>query len=164
MQYNHKLISSPVGELTLVASPQGLVAILWEKDDPKRVKLPETTESATHPILNKAEKQLGEYFSGKREEFQIPLDMQGTEFQKQVWAALLRIPFGKTASYGELARGIKRPKASRAVGAANGRNPISIIVPCHRVIGANGKLVGFAGGLKAKTILLKLEGCEETRY
>jgi len=97
------------------------------------------------------------YFAGEREAFTVPLDFQGTPFQKQVWAALLTIPFGETRSYGEIARQIGRPGASRAVGAANGRNPISIIAPCHRVIGSTGKLTGFAGGLAAKARLLGLE-------
>lgn len=152
-----KLMKSPVGELKLVASDAGLMAVLWENDDPGRVKLPELVEDNRHPILNLAEEQLVEYFKGKRKTFSIPLEMHGTEFQKKVWSALLTIPFGETRSYGELAKQIRKPSASRAVGAANGRNPVSILVPCHRVIGASGKLTGFAGGLKNKSILLSLE-------
>lgn len=131
--------------------------MLWENDDPARVRLPESEEDEQHPILQEAEEQLIEYFKGKRKTFSIPLDMQGTEFQKLVWKALLTIPFGETRSYGQLAKQIRKPSASRAVGAANGRNPISILVPCHRVIGASGKLTGFAGGLENKSILLSLE-------
>lgn len=152
-----KFVQSPLGRLKLVASSKGLVAILWENDGPERVPLSDLVEDPNHPILLEAEHQLGEYLSGKRREFSITLDVRGTAFQKDVWEALLRIPFGETRTYGELARQIGRPEANRAVGAANGRNPLSIIVPCHRVIGASGKLVGFAGGLEVKARLLDLE-------
>nr|WP_290989844.1 methylated-DNA--[protein]-cysteine S-methyltransferase [Hyphomicrobium sp.] len=152
-----KFFSSPVGTLKLVASPAGLVAILWENDKPERVRLGELHEDLTHPVLQKAEIQLGEYFSGDRKVFSVPLDLRGTEFQTNVWRALLTIPFGQTRSYGEIARQIGVPNGSRAVGAANGRNPVSIIVPCHRAIGANGSLTGFAGGLEIKRFLLALE-------
>ena len=149
---------SPVGDLKLVASDAGLVAILWENDPPARVRLGEMTEDARHPVLAEAARQVGEYFAGARTAFDLPLDFRGTEFQKSVWAALLTIPFGETRSYGEIARQVGRPSASRAVGAANGRNPISIVAPCHRVIGSNGALTGFAGGLEAKALLLGIEG------
>jgi len=102
-------------------------------------------------------RQLGEYFAGERTSFEIPLRMQGGEFQRRVWAELERIPYGETASYGEIARRVSAPTASRAVGAANGRNPIAIIVPCHRVIGASGSLTGYGGGLECKRALLDLE-------
>lgn len=148
---------SPVGELTLVASETGLVAVLWEHDDFDRVRLGEMVEDDRHPVLIAAAEQLGAYFAGKRTAFDLPLDLRGTDFQKRVWGALLTIPFGETRSYGEIARAIGRPSASRAVGAANGRNPISIIAPCHRVIGSNGSLTGFAGGIEAKRLLLGLE-------
>ena len=108
-------------------------------------------------LLKKCCKQLDEYFSGKRKTFDVPLDAKGTKFQKQVWRELQKIPFGKTLSYGDIAKKIKNPKASRAVGGANNKNPIAIVVPCHRVIGANGKLVGYAGGLHRKAWLLKHE-------
>lgn len=157
MKLYYTEMNSPVGRLKLVAHEKCLVAVLWENDSPNRVKLPELEHHPEHPLLLKTIKQLDEYFSGQRKEFQIPLDPIGTAFQKKVWSALRQIPFGKTKSYGELAKDINHPKASRAVGAANGRNPISIIVPCHRVIGANGTLTGFAGGLKAKDYLLKGE-------
>ncbi len=153
-----KTIASPVGRLQLVASDEALVAILWENDDPDRVKLGPLIEDDTHPVLAEAARQLGEYFAGTRVRFSIPLDFAGTAFQREVWQALLTIPFGETRSYGEIARQIGRPDAVRAVGAANGRNPISIIAPCHRVIGTDGKLTGFAGGLDAKAYLLRLEG------
>ncbi|MCH7862983.1 methylated-DNA--[protein]-cysteine S-methyltransferase [Sphingomonas sp. NPDC092331] len=157
MTLSTKTIPSPVGALTLVASAKGLVAILWENDSPDRVKLGEATSDAGHPVLIAAETQLREYFAGTRTRFDLPLDFRGTEFQKSVWAELLAIPFGETRSYGEIAAKLGRPKASRAVGAANGRNPISIVAPCHRVIGSTGKLTGFAGGLDAKEYLLALE-------
>lgn len=151
---------SPVGKLTLVANDRGLVAVLWEDDDPKRVRLGPLQEDADHPVLMEAERQLRDYFDGRLEKFSLELDFAGTEFQKQVWAALLTIPFGETRSYAQIAEQIGNPGAVRAVGAANGRNPISIIAPCHRVIGSNGKLTGFAGGMDAKAYLLKLEGGE----
>lgn len=157
MTLSTKTISSPVGTLTLVASGKGLVAILWENDSPDRVKLGAVAEDAAHPVLEAAEAQLREYFAGTRTRFDLPLDFRGTDFQKSVWAELLAIPFGETRSYGEIAAKLGRPTASRAVGAANGRNPISIVAPCHRVIGSTGKLTGFAGGLEAKEYLLTLE-------
>ena len=152
-----KIIESPVGKLKLVASDKGLVAILWENDSPRRVRLSELVANEQHPVLVETERQLGEYFAGKRKTFSIALDMRGTRFQKNVWEALLAIPFGETRSYGQLAKQLGNPRATRAVGAANGRNPVSIIVPCHRVIGSSGKLTGFAGGLETKAHLLSLE-------
>lgn len=151
-------MKSPVGELTLVAGDKGLVAILWENDDPKRVRLGALKEDKKHPVLVEVVKQLREYFAGERKKFNVKLDFRGTEFQRKVWAALVTIPFGETRSYAQIAEQVGSPKAVRAVGAANGRNPISIIAPCHRVIGSNGKLTGFAGGLEAKAFLLGVEG------
>ena len=148
---------SPVGVLRLVAHDQALVAVLWENENPKRVRLAELVEHNQHPILLETERQLSEYFAEKRQNFDLPLDFAGTDFQKQVWQALLQIPFGETRSYKDIALQIGNVKAVRAVGAANGKNPISIIAPCHRVVGANGNLVGFAGGLDNKDILLTLE-------
>jgi methylated-DNA-[protein]-cysteine S-methyltransferase len=159
LQY-YKMMNSPVGMLTLVANESNLVAILWEDDQPTRVRLGVMDANETHPILLETESQLNEYFAGTRTRFDIPLSFSGTEFQKQVWAALLTIPFGETRSYRDIAEQIGNAKAVRAVGAANGRNPISIIAPCHRVIGASGDLTGFAGGMKAKEMLLLLEGHE----
>jgi methylated-DNA-[protein]-cysteine S-methyltransferase len=158
MTYSYKTMQSPVGVLTLVASARGVAAILWEDDDPGRVRLGPLSRDDHHPILIEAERQLHEYFASQRKSFSLPLDFNGTDFQKKVWAALLTIPFGETRSYGQIAQQIGHPKAVRAVGAANGRNPISIITPCHRVIGATGKMTGFAGGLSVKTYLLSLEG------
>jgi methylated-DNA-[protein]-cysteine S-methyltransferase len=156
-QYAFKTVSSPVGRLKLVASDDGLAAILWPNDDPKRVPLSPLVEDRRHPVLVETEQQLHEYFTGSRKCFTVKLVFKGTDFQTRVWRALLDIPFGQTRSYGDIARTLGKPRAVRAVGAANGRNPISIIAPCHRVIGANGKLTGFAGGLKAKATLLALE-------
>lgn len=156
--YTFKTMTSPVGVLKLVAGENTLAAILWENDDPKRVRLDTTIEDSHHPVLLETEQQLNEYFAGKRQAFSVKLNFAGTEFQKAVWRALLAIPYGETRSYGEIAQQISKPKAVRAVGAAIGKNPISIVVPCHRVIGANGQLTGFAGGLAAKSCLLELEG------
>jgi methylated-DNA-[protein]-cysteine S-methyltransferase len=154
-------MDSPVGELTLIASERGLAAILWEDEDPDRVPLQPLERDDNHPLLIETERQLKQYFAGKLETFSIPLDFTtGTEFQKKVWLALTTIPFGETRSYRDIAEQIGNPKAVRAVGAANGKNPISIIAPCHRVIGANGKLTGFAGGLENKALLLKIESKE----
>jgi len=141
-----------------VASDSGLAAILWENDNPRRVPVNLVAEVPDHPVLIETEKQLREYFAGQRQVFSVPLDFGGTEFQNQVWQALLSIPFGETRTYTEIARQIGKPAAVRAVGAANGRNPISIIAPCHRVLGSTGNLTGFAGGLQAKAHLLALEG------
>lgn len=157
MKLSFMEMPSPVGVLKLVATDTALVAVLWENEDPKRVRLAELIENTQHPILLETRKQLNEYFAGQRQKFDVPLDFEGTEFQQKVWQALLTIPFGETRSYKDIAEQIGNVKAVRAVGAANGKNPISIIAPCHRVVGANGKLVGFAGGLENKDILLKIE-------
>ena len=134
-----------------------LVALLWPDDLPQRVRLGLMTDDPSHPILIEARRQLLAYFAGELRQFSVPLDFRGTDFQKSVWQALLTIPFGETRSYAAIARQIGKPAAVRAVGAANGRNPISIIAPCHRVIGSNGALTGFAGGLDVKDYLLRLE-------
>lgn len=148
---------SPVGTLTLAAGDAGLVAILWENDRPGRVALGPTQASDDHPVLVAACDQLAAYFAGTLTTFDLPLDPRGTPFQRAVWGALLTIPYGETRSYGAIAAQIGRPSASRAVGAANGRNPLSIVAPCHRVVGSTGALTGFAGGLAAKERLLALE-------
>lgn len=160
MSYTFITVASKVGELKLVANGSRLAAILWENDKPGRVRLGPMREAPDNPILMRTAQQLREYFAGTRNRFDLDLEFAGTEFQKKVWAALLTIPFGETRSYSEIARQIGNPSAVRAVGAANGKNPISIVAPCHRVIGASGKLTGFAGGLEAKEQLLTLEGCE----
>ena len=158
MEYVYMTMKSPVGELKLVARGEKLAAILWENDKPNRVRLGAMSEDTDSPVLVETARQLGEYFAGARAQFDVEMDFVGTEFQKQVWAALLTIPFGDTRSYSDIAHQIGRPAAVRAVGAANGKNPISIIAPCHRVIGMSGDLTGFAGGLHAKETLLMLEG------
>jgi len=152
-------MSSPVGELTLIAGPGGLRAVLWpnELDEPDRLPLSEDGDRAAATVLRRTIIQLGEYFAGDRQEFDLPLDPVGTEFQQSAWLQLQLIPYGATISYGEQARRLGDVRKSRAVGAANGRNPISIIVPCHRVIGANGSLTGFAAGIEAKSWLLRHE-------
>ncbi len=159
-RYVSKVIDSPVGPLKLVASDAGLAAILWKDDSPRRVPLSNVIEDVSDSILVEAEKQLREYFAGRRTTFSLRLDFAGTDFQRRVWSALLTIPYGETRSYAQIARQIGAPDAVRAVGAANGRNPISIIAPCHRVVGSNGKLTGFAGGLENKARLLALESQE----
>lgn len=153
----YKDVPSPVGLIRVIASDQGLVAVLWEGEDYKRTKLSAPVREDLHPVLLQAEAELKEYFENKRRIFDIPLDFKGTEFQIKVWEALLKIPYGMTKTYGELAKILGDIKAVRAVGGALNKNPISIIVPCHRVVGASGKLVGFAGGLENKSILLDLE-------
>jgi len=150
-------VDSPVGVLTIVASDDGLRAILWPDDDPSRVRLAETIEDPSHPVVAAAAGQLREYFDGERIDFDVPLDPVGTEFQRAAWTALCSIPYGATVSYGEQAARMGDRRKARAVGAANGRNPISIVVPCHRVVGANGALTGFAGGTDTKAWLLEHE-------
>lgn len=155
--YVSKTIESPVGRMILVAGQKGLTAIIWENDDPGRGQPDHIIQDDDDPLLLKAENQLREYFNRERQVFSLDLDFNGTEFQKKVWNALLTIPYGETRTYGEIAQQIGSPKSSRAVGAASGKNPISIVAPCHRVIGASGKLVGFGGGLENKALLLNLE-------
>ncbi len=157
MKLSFMEMASPVGLLKLVATDDALVAVLWENENPNRVRLAELVENKKHSVLLETQKQLNEYFARQRQVFDLPLDFEGTEFQQKVWQALLTIPFGETRSYKQIAVQIGNVKAVRAVGAANGKNPISIIAPCHRVVGANGKLVGFAAGLENKDVLLKLE-------
>ena len=155
MTMYYSYLATPIGELLLVGDAGKLVRVEFErKHGPVR---PDPAWLEDESALRPQAKQLTEYFRGERVEFDLELDLRGTEFQVQVWHALLDIPYGVTTSYGELAGRIGRPKASRAVGAANGKNPIPIIVPCHRVIGSNGTLTGFGGGLPTKRALLDLE-------
>ena len=158
MSRTHVVVDSPIGPMTVVADGEAIVGV-WMDDQrhlPPNEKFghPDTGNSV---VLKEAERQLGEYFSGDRTDFELPLAPDGTAFQRRVWDALCEIPYGETISYGELARRIGQPSASRAVGLANGKNPISIVVPCHRVIGSSGKLVGYGGGLERKHTLLELE-------
>lgn len=150
----HTFFESPLGTLTLVASDVGLQAVWWPDD--QRAQPPGERDD-THPILVRAVSELREYFAGQRRDFTVPLDPAGTPFQRSAWQALATIPYGRTITYGEQARRLGDPAKARAVGAANGRNPISIIVPCHRVVGASGALTGFAGGMDAKRWLLEFE-------
>ena len=156
-------INTPVGPLTVVASAAGLRAVLWPDDDAARVPDVARVDSrsvaptAVRTIIDEAARQLGEYFDGGRTDFDVPLDPVGTEFQREAWWALQQIPYGETVSYGEQAARMGDRNKARAVGAANGRNPISIIVPCHRVVGSNGSLTGFAGGVDTKQYLLDHE-------
>ncbi len=159
---------SPLGELTLVSTDTGLRVVSWEGEEPNVAGLPlvkDIESSPSHPIIAATIQQFAEYFGSRRCDFDLPLDLRGTEFQQQAWRALATIPGGKTASYGEQARRIGRPKAVRAIGNANGRNPVPIVLPCHRVIGSNAALTGYsgAGGLKTKQFLLDLEqNCNST--
>ena len=157
MSLFYREIKSPVGKLKLIASAHALVAVLWERERPDRVNLEAPMLAPDHPILIETERQLTEYFTGARTAFDLPIEPRGTEFQKKVWHALRKIPFGQTRSYRELAKALGSAAGSRAVGLANGKNPLSIIVPCHRVIGSDGSLTGFAGGLETKAALLALE-------
>ena len=147
-----KIIESPIGPLTLVASEAGLQRLAFGAHRPD-----DSAEAPDHPLFKKTEAQLAEYFAGERTAFDVPLDMTGTPFQKAVWALLEEIPYGTTTSYGALAERLGSVGKSRAVGLANGKNPVAIIVPCHRVIGASGALTGFGGGLDIKVFLLELE-------
>jgi methylated-DNA-[protein]-cysteine S-methyltransferase len=158
----YKRMQSPVGTLTLVATDEGLAAILWPNDRPLRVRLNLEAEENGHPVLVETERQLEEYFAGRRKQFALKMDVSGTAFQRKVWNALLTIPFGETRSYRQIAEQIGNPRAVRAVGAANGRNPLSIVAPCHRVVGSTGALTGFAGGLDVKAHLLAFEGAAVT--
>ena len=154
----HTYFDSPIGRLILAATSNRLVGV-WFADQAYLPDLSTWALNADHPVLQQAQTQLTDYFAGRRSHFDLPLDFScGTDFQQQVWRALLEIPCGATCSYGDLSVSIGKPSAVRAVGGAIGRNPLGIIVPCHRVIGANGALTGYTGGLKRKTALLKLEG------
>ena len=146
-------IETPLGALELVATDRGLRSVRW----PSLSKDPGTAHAPAHPVLRRAAAELHEYFLGVRTRFDVALDPIGTPFQRDAWTYLSRIPYGETRTYAEQARAIGQPNAARAVGAANGRNPLSIVVPCHRVIGSNGSLTGFAGGIERKRFLLNLE-------
>ena len=163
VKMEHFIISSPVGPLTLVASDKGLCAVLWENDKPGRVKLPIGRQNLKNVFIDQARRELQEYFCGQRHNFEIPLDLIGTSFQLKVWQELANIPFGATKTYKEMAHALNQPTASRAIGMANGKNPISIIIPCHRVIASSGKVHGYAGGVANKIELLKLEGVFNVR-
>lgn len=165
MSTTYRTVDTPVGTLTLVAEAGALRAVLWPGDDPARAGLdrrPALPEPAPHDtaarLLDAAERQFDAYFAGRSATFDLPLQPAGTPWQRQVWQALTGIPAGHTETYGALATSLGRPSAARAVGAAVGRNPLGVVVPCHRVVGADGTLTGFAGGVEAKRWLLQHEG------
>jgi methylated-DNA-[protein]-cysteine S-methyltransferase len=145
-------VETPVGLLTLVGGDTGLRAVLWPGGP-----TPHDAEPGPHAVLAETERQLREYFEGTRRTFELPLELVGTPFQRRAWLALANIPYATTVSYGEKARRLGVPRAARAIGAANGRNPLSIVLPCHRVVGAGGALTGYGGGLDAKRRLLDHE-------
>jgi methylated-DNA-[protein]-cysteine S-methyltransferase len=154
----YDVMNSPVGKLTIITSPEGLHAILWDNDHKEVNKISSLfRQSRNEQTIIETKKQLQEYFAGKRKKFDLPLVINGTDFQIQCWQQLLKIPYGKTVSYGEQAEKVGNKNKARAVGMANGLNPISIVVPCHRVIGSSGQLIGFGGGLDKKVYLLELE-------
>jgi methylated-DNA-[protein]-cysteine S-methyltransferase len=149
---------TPVGKLTLLASDQGLRAVLWPRRSPQRAGVTlRSRRNPDHPVLRQVIQQLDEYFAGTRTAFDLPLDVEGTRFQLAAWHSLAEIPFGATTTYGRQAAGLGIPTAARALGAANGANPVCIVLPCHRVIGADGSLTGFGGGLPVKQWLLDHE-------
>lgn len=156
-------IPSPIGQLTLVTSQRGLMAIYMEEHTKPAGDRTLWSENPSHPILNETKKQLDSYFTSTRREFDLPLDIIGTPFQKAAWHALMEIPYGETRSYAQQATLCGKPRAVRAIGTANGRNPLSIIIPCHRVIGKDGSLTGYGGGLQRKHFLLELEARAKRR-
>ena len=156
--FSRGTLQAPFGLLTVVASHRGVRYITFEEDaHPKSYVDMVVHDDSEHPVVASALTQLGEYLAGDRTSFDLPLDLQGTEFQVDAWNALAKIPFGSTVSYAQQAASIGRPKATRAIGSANGRNPVVIVLPCHRVVGADGSLTGFGGGLHVKSWLLDLE-------
>ena len=150
MQTSFAYYESPIGLIEIGGTPDRITSLFFVEE--------RRSEVATNDVCEEAVTQISEYFEGPRKEFDLPILLEGTEFQRQVWTELTVIPFGQTVSYGDLARSIGKPSAVRAVGAANGDNPVSIIVPCHRVIGSDGGLTGYGGGLPRKQWLLKHEG------
>ena len=154
----YQLHESPVGELLLISDGTALTALHMTAGKYVPSVNADWARDETRTVLTQTRRELDEYFNGKRRVFSMPLALSGTEFQKQAWIALTTIPFGEKRTYGQQAAIIGRPRAVRAIGAANGKNPIGIIVPCHHVVGANGTLTGYAGGLHNKEFLLKLEG------
>ena len=156
MTYFFNIIKSPLGKLRIVGSDEGLYSVYLEHRNFKKNHMTSKVKNPKHKILKQTEVELSEYFNRTRTHFTIPIILIGTDFQLKVWHELKKIPYGKTISYKELAKRIGNSNASRAVGGANNKNPLSIIIPCHRVIGSNGKLVGYAAGLDSKSKLLNL--------
>ena len=158
VEYFRGTVRAPFGTLTVVVSDNGVRYCTFDNDaHPKSFEGMTVVDNSSHPILGAALQQLAEYLEGSRTTFNVPLDLRGTEFQVAAWKALADIPYGHTASYAQQALSIGRPRATRAIGAANGRNPVAVILPCHRIIGANGALTGFGGGLPVKKWLLEHE-------
>jgi methylated-DNA-[protein]-cysteine S-methyltransferase len=152
----YTIVKSPIDELMLVADDSALIGVSFAPFEPEK----KWKRNPAHPILKEATQQLHNYFAGKRNKFSIPMRLEGTEFQKKIWTEIARIPYGKTISYSDLARRAGNPDAIRAAGTSTGRNPIAIIIPCHRVVGKNGDMCGFGGGLPRKKFLLNLENPE----
>ena len=158
-------LDSPIGRLRLVATDQGLSHLLFDQQVGEDLESDgDAVEADDHPVLAAATAQLAEYFAGRRQEFDIPLDLTGTEFQRAAWSALASVPFGETRSYRQQAEAIGRPKAVRAIGAANGRNPVPIVLPCHRIVGSDGSLTGYGGGLPIKEFLLSHEQAQSQKH
>ena len=157
MNYSYQKMKSPIGNLYLVADADALCGIYFQKHWPEEKRRMEGIREGTPAVLKQAKRQLSEYFAGKRKSFDLPLSLSGTPFQKRVWLSLSNIPFGQTRSYKQQAQSVHSPKATRAVGRTNGLNPLCIVLPCHRVIGSDGSLTGYAGGLHIKKFLLQLE-------
>ena len=160
MSFNYIEFKSPIGTIFIAANHDALLAIAFENNWPTVKASLGDLKRGSNPVITQCKQQLNEYFAGVRKDFDLPVAFSGTEFQKQSWHALKMIPYGTTRSYADQARSIGNPKAVRAVGSANGKNPISIVIPCHRVIGKSGKLAGYGGGLAAKKYLLNLEGVD----
>ena len=156
--FSRRTYQAPFGVITVVGSDLGIRYVMFSDDaHPKPLERLRISETAIHDSVNNAITQLDEYFAGSRRNFDVPLDLHGTEFQVAAWNALAEIPYGHTASYGQQAALIGRPKAVRAIGGANGRNPVAIVLPCHRIVGADGSLTGFGGGIEVKKWLLDHE-------
>ena len=156
--FSRRTCEAPFGVVTVIGSNFGIRFVMFSNDaHPKPLEKLHISDTDIHDSVNDAVIQLDEYFAGSRRDFELPLDLQGTEFQVAAWNALAEIPYGRTASYGQQAASIGRPKAVRAIGGANGRNPVAIVLPCHRIVGADGSLTGFGGGIEVKKWLLDHE-------
>ena len=156
--YSSATLKTPIGPVVVIASDRGLHNVMFDPDGlPRSVRDATVVDDPSHPVVAATVTQLREYFAGTRTSFDLKLDLEGTDFQVAAWRALAKVRYGSTASYGQQAAGIGRPTATRAVGAANGRNPVAIVLPCHRIVGSNGSLTGFAGGLDTKKWLLEHE-------
>ncbi len=158
LTFSRRTCEAPFGVVSVIGSDLGIRYVLFSNDaHPKPLERLHISDTDIHDSVDNAITQLDEYFAGSRHDFELPLDLQGTEFQVAAWNALADIPYGRTASYGQQAASIGRPKAVRAIGGANGRNPVAIVLPCHRIVGADGSLTGFGGGIEVKKWLLDHE-------